>query len=161
MAAQLPELTLQQPLLDRLIDREPWTKLEALPSRAQAVRALKESIKRDLEWVLNTRKIEEEAPKSMVELRHSLYHFGLLDMTSVRLLSVEDEKMLLRSIETAIEFFEPRLKQVRVSSQEPLRKQERNLHFQVDAMLMLDPAPEAISFDTYLDLTRGEYQVKA
>lgn len=161
MAAQLPEQTLQQPLLDRLIDHEPWAKVEGLPSRAQAVRALKESIKRDLEWVLNTRRIEEEAPKSMVELRRSLYHFGLFDMTSIRLHSAEDEKMLLRSIETAIEFFEPRLKQVRVTSQEPLRKQERNLHFQVDAMLMLDPAPEAISFDTYLDLTRGEYQVKA
>ncbi len=161
MASQLPEQTLQQPLLDRLIDLEPWVKAEALPSRAQAIRSLKESIKRDLEWVFNTRKIEEEAPKSMVELRHSLYHFGLMDMTSIRLHSAEDEKNLLRAIETAVEFFEPRLKQVRVTSQEPLYKQERNLHFQIDAMLMIDPAPEAISFDTYLDLTRGEYQVKS
>ncbi|WP_321470266.1 type VI secretion system baseplate subunit TssE [uncultured Paludibaculum sp.] len=161
MASQLPEQTLQQPLLDRLIDHEPWSKVEMLPSRAQAIRALKESIKRDLEWVFNTRKIVEESPKALAELKNSLYNFGLMDMTSVRLHSPEDEKTLLRAIESAVEFFEPRLKQVRVSSQEPLRKQERNLHFQIDAMLMLDPSPEAISFDTYLDLTRGEYQVKA
>ena len=36
----------------------------------------------------------------------------------------------------------------------------RQLRFQIEALLLMDPAPELISFDTVLELASGEYQVK-
>jgi type VI secretion system protein ImpF len=34
------------------------------------------------------------------------------------------------------------------------------LRFQIEGLLIMDPAPEHISFDTVLQLASGEYQVK-
>ena len=34
------------------------------------------------------------------------------------------------------------------------------MRFQIEALLKMDPAPEHISFDTVLQLSSGEYQVK-
>jgi type VI secretion system protein ImpF len=34
------------------------------------------------------------------------------------------------------------------------------LRFQIEGLLDMDPAPERISFDTVLQLSSGEYQVK-
>jgi type VI secretion system protein ImpF len=36
----------------------------------------------------------------------------------------------------------------------------RQLRFQIEGLLLMDPAPELISFDTVLQLSSGEYQVK-
>jgi len=35
----------------------------------------------------------------------------------------------------------------------------RVLRFRIEALLLMDPAPEHISFDTTLQLTSGEYEV--
>jgi type VI secretion system protein ImpF len=37
---------------------------------------------------------------------------------------------------------------------------KKKLRFQIEGVLKMDPAPEQISFDTVLQLTTGEYQVK-
>ena len=44
---------------------------------------LKASVRHDLEWLLNTRRIPDEAPESFQELTRSLYHFGFPDITSM------------------------------------------------------------------------------
>jgi len=36
----------------------------------------------------------------------------------------------------------------------------RQLRFQIEALLLMDPSPELISFDTVLELSSGEYQIK-
>ena len=95
------------------------------------------------------------------ELYRSLYNFGLPDVTSMSVDSPRDRTRLLRAIEKIIEIFEPRLDSVRVTAVEnsnaALHKQ---LRFQVEGLLKMDPAPELISFDTVLSLTSGEYQVQ-
>jgi len=63
-----------------------------------------------------------------------------------------------RLIEEAIGIFEPRLQDVNVSV-EPVLTGERALRFRIDANLVVDPAPEPISFDTTLQLVNGEYRV--
>ena len=37
---------------------------------------------------------------------------------------------------------------------------QQAITFHVEAMLMIDPAPERISFDTVLEVTKGAYSVK-
>ncbi len=146
-------------VLDRLIDLDPKTSSEAPQSRSQAMRELKASLKRDLEWLLNTRQYAEPLAEGAKELRQSLVDYGLPDICSMHLLSAGDHRRLLRLMETALATYEPRLDNIKVTL-EPVAQNSRMLKFVIDAYLRVDPAPEHVSFDTILELTSGEYQVK-
>lgn len=161
MPAHEPDRNVQPGLLDRLTDEDPKRSAEAPLTRAQSLRQLKNSVRRDLEWLLNTRRISGEVPEAYKQLRNSLYLYGLPDLTSVRIQSSNDERRLLRSLEAAISAFEPRLGKVKVTALEPMvKKKLHSLKFQIEALLLIDPAPEHISFDTVLELTSGQYQVR-
>ena len=47
-----------------------------------------------------------------------------------------------------------------MTSRDPYRATQQAITFHVEAMLMIDPAPERISFDTVLEMTKGAYSVK-
>ena len=61
MARWEPEQTVTQSVLERLIDREPGTDSDSAQTRAQSVRQLKAALRRDLEWLLNTRRTPDPA----------------------------------------------------------------------------------------------------
>jgi len=156
-----PELAVTISILDRLIDQHPATAADPPANRSQSVRQLKDSLRRDLEWLLNTRRNPEEAPETYQELSRSLYNYGLPDVTSMALNSPRDRQRLIREIERTIEIFEPRLDGARVRALEDNTSSgPRILRFQIEALLKMDPAPEQILFDTVLQLNTGEYQVK-
>jgi type VI secretion system protein ImpF len=152
--------SVQQGLLDRLIDTEPQNRQEAPMTRAESLRQFRLSVKRDLEWLLNTTRMPIEVPESCAEVNNSVLFFGLPDIASISLQSPGDEQRLLRSLEEAIEMYEPRLARARVTSRDPYRSTQQSITFHVEAMLLIDPAPERISFDTVLEITKGAYSVK-
>ena len=160
MARWEPEQTVTQSLLDRLIDREPATSSENPPTRAQSVRQLKASLRRDLEWLLNSRRTPEAVGGEFEELEKSLYNFGLPDMTSLSWDSARDRSRLARMIEEVLSTFEPRLSGLRVVAMEAAPGAQHVMRFQIEGMLEMDPSPEHISFDTLLQLSSGEYQVR-
>jgi len=149
-----------QCLIDRLIDKDPQVRNDQPLARSQSVKQLKLSLKRDLEWLLNSRRIAEPAPESFAEVSRSLYHFGLPDFSALSVESPRDRNSLLREIEAAVAAFEPRLQSVRVTLVDSPSKLIRAVRFQIEGMLMMDPAPEQISFDTVLQLGNGEFQIK-
>lgn len=149
----------QASLLDRLIDREPKVRAEAISSQAQSVRDLKASIRRDLEYLLNSRRPPVEMPEGTQELNHSVYYYGLPDISGLAVSNSKDQKVMVSMIERAIADYEPRLTNVVVSLQ-PAVGRARVLRFQIEALLMIEPAPERITFDTKLELTSGEYSVE-
>jgi type VI secretion system protein ImpF len=151
---------IQQGLLDRLIDTEPQNRQEAPLTRAESLRQFRMAVKRDLEWLLNTTRMPIEIPEACGEIGNSVLFFGLPDIASISLQNPGDEQRLLRSLETAIEMFEPRLARARVTSRDPYMTTQQAITFHVEAMLMIDPAPERISFDTVLEITKGAYSVK-
>ena len=57
MARSLGETTITISVLDRLMDLEPGSGVENPLTRSQSVRLLKASVRRDLEWLLNSRRI--------------------------------------------------------------------------------------------------------
>jgi type VI secretion system protein ImpF len=146
-------------VLDRLIDRDPKTRSEVPLSRAQSLRELKLALKRDLEWLLNTRRTIDPAPASATETVRSVYHYGFEDVSSKSVLSSHDHDDLIRDMEFAIEAFEPRLKRARVRL-EPVEGAYRTLKFVIEGLLCMDPAPEPVRFDTVLELGKGEYEIK-
>lgn len=146
--------------LDRLIDEEPANSAEAPPTRAQSVRRLKDALRRDLEWLLNTRRIAEPPDESLKELNRSLYVYGLPDFTTYSLSSPKDRVKLVRLLHATVRTFEPRLANIRVVPLEESVPGTRTLRFRIEGLLMMDPAPEQVSFDTVLELTSGEYEVQ-
>lgn len=155
-----PDLAVTSSIIDRLIDLEPNLSVDPQVSRSQSVRQLKTSLRRDLEWLLNTRRNPDEASETYEELSRSLYNYGLPDVTSLGLNSPRDKQRLLRHIEKTIEIFEPRLADIRVHALEDTGSGSRIMRFQIEAMLKMDPAPEQVFFDTVLQLNSGEYQVR-
>ncbi|MEK7407304.1 MAG: type VI secretion system baseplate subunit TssE [Acidobacteriota bacterium] len=145
-------------LLDRLVDTEPGSEVEAPLTRAQSVRQLKASLKRDLEWLLNTRRTIEEATGTS-GLERSLHNYGLPDFTGLSLRSTRDQQRLLKIVEATVAAFEPRITGLRVAMQ-PVPENARLLRFLIEGMLRIDPAPERVSFDTVLELTSGQYQIR-
>jgi type VI secretion system protein ImpF len=160
MAQWEPERTVTQSVLERLIDRDPAIRSEPPPTRAQSVRALKASLRRDLEWLLNTRRTPEAVGREFRELEQSLYNFGVPDITGLNRESSTDRARLARIIEQTLCTFEPRLKRIKVVQLEAASGAVHVLRFQIEGLLDMDPAPELISFDTVLQLSSGEYQIK-
>ena len=160
MARRETEETVTQSVLERLIDLDPGSRSDAPLTRAQSVRQLKAALRRDLEWLLNTRQIPGGVPETYKELEGSLYGYGLPDVTNLSANSVRDRNRLLRMLETTISSFEPRLSGAKVTIVDAGTNSGRQLRLQIEGLLMMDPAPELISFDTILQLSSGEYQVK-
>ncbi|HUD54600.1 MAG TPA: type VI secretion system baseplate subunit TssE [Terracidiphilus sp.] len=146
--------TITNSILDRLIDLEPGSEVENPPSRAQSVRQLKSAVRRDLEWLLNTRRTPE-IPEDRLELetvKQSLYVYGIPDLSSLTMANSADRNLLKRVVTDAIKIFENRLSQIRVDFVDPSSTSSSGVRLRIDAMLRMDPVPEPISFDTVIDL---------
>ncbi|MFQ5650917.1 MAG: type VI secretion system baseplate subunit TssE, partial [bacterium] len=121
------------------------------------LRRIIESVRMDLEALLNTRlEIEQEPLPEYTEVRRSLLTYGLPDLTSFQLKSAQEKRRLTRTIEHVIRTFEPRLQRVRVTLVSPI-EDHSTLHFSIEGLLRTEPAPEHVAFDTSLELSTGEY----
>ncbi len=160
MAKADSDLTVTPSLIDRLIDRDPRAESDPHTTRAQSIRQLKASLRRDLGWLLNTRRNPDAANESLAEVSHSLFNYGLPDFSALSLNSPRDRGHLLVELERTVAIFEPRLKEVRVTLVDAPGNALRVVHFQIEGMLQMDPSPEQVSFDTTLQLSSGEYQIR-
>jgi type VI secretion system protein ImpF len=160
MARMETDSVVTQSVLERLIDREPAASQEAAPTRSQSVRLLKASVRRDLEWLLNTRQNPDAVKDEYPELSRSIYNYGLPDFTSMSFDNVKDRARLLRHLELTIRIFEPRLASPRVVPVQTDDGKSRIIRFQIEGLLKMDPAPEQVTFDTVLQLSSGEYQIR-
>ena len=151
--ARAMETLVTQSLLDRLGSVEDWP-----TTRAHSLRMMRESLKRDMEWLLNTRQSPIDGIEQFPRATRSVVHYGLIDTSSLSLSSGADNRRLQQAVHDCIAAFEPRLIGVKVSI-EGKNSTRQQLSFHIEAQIDLDPAPEEISFDTVLDLTRGEYTV--
>ena len=152
MARAHGDVTVTLSVLDRLIDREPKSQVEAPPSAAQSVRLNKRAVNRDLAWLLNTRRIADEPHEALGEVNRSVYVYGLQDFSSYVMGSMSDRAKLIRQLVSAIRLFEPRLANVQILPIESESVGLQELRFRIEAMLLMDPTPEPISFDTVIEL---------
>ena len=159
MARYDNEIRITPSVIDRLIDEEPGISTEAVATRQKSLRQLKQSVRRDLEWLLNSRQIPLGISPELKETAHSVANYGLPDFSSYSTKNTNERNKIRRALETAISTFEPRLLDVTISI-EPLRENERVMKFRVDARLKVDPVPEPITFDTVLQLGTGQYMVE-
>lgn len=144
-------------ILDRLIDLEPRQSTEALKSRSSSLRELKLAVRRDLEWLLNTR-CTTEVDENLEETRNSVAFYGLPDFTGMSAKNPAEQKRLSKVMESALQTFEPRFLDLKVTL-EPPSNLDRQLRFRIEARLDVEPTPEPIAFDTVLQLGSGDFVV--
>jgi type VI secretion system protein ImpF len=124
-------------------------------SRAQSIRILRASVRRDLESLLNTRRIAVLPGEGFDELNRSVYLFGLPDLSTLNMSGGGDRNRLLKGISDAINLFEPRLTQVTVAMVENPETVKTDVRLRIEALLRMDPVPEPVSFDSVLELQNG------
>ncbi|HVF68442.1 MAG TPA: type VI secretion system baseplate subunit TssE [Pyrinomonadaceae bacterium] len=129
-------------LFERLAGGEPRAAQEvARPFRVHETDSLKESVRRELVRLLNTR--SSAGLDARGEL--SVLDYGLPDFGSLSALSGDDRSKLSALVAQAITAFEPRLRDVRVTA-EGLRSDDRALILRLDATLVLGEHSEPVSF---------------
>jgi len=153
------EVRITPSIVDRLLDFEPKVSTEAPKSSSQSLRELKQSVRRDLEWLLNTRHTADKVPDGLEEVNKSIAVYGLPDFTGLSSKNADDRKSLINNIETALLIFEPRFMNLKVIL-EDLDSLERGVRFRIQAILRIEPTPEPVVFDTVLQMGSGEFKVK-
>lgn len=157
MATRSRERHLQPSVLDRLLGTAEG---ERAGSLNQSVESMKRALLRDLEWLLNTRRIARPAGEDFPEVRRSVYHYGLRDVSSLSADAPAVRGTLAREVEELLRLFEPRLTGVRVSIPDEAEAERRQIRFVIEATLDVDPHPVPVLFDTVLEVSRGEFSVK-
>lgn len=145
------KLEIRPSILDRLVDSAPENTQDQDKSRVQYLRDLRNSVKRDLENLMNTRFRMQTPPEQFIQLDKSLLNYGLPDLATVNIADIEKKRQFIKHLEHTLATYEPRFKTIRVVHIENKENNDRTLRFRIDATLYADPAPEVIIFDSVLD----------
>ena len=161
MARQVsPTKPLVASVLDRLLDDDPGNEKESEKSRNQTLREVRQSLRRDLESLLNARRRVVSVPRALSETNHSLTNYGLPDLTNVNVQSDDTRSGLCRMIELLLERFETRFKTVEVNILDNSDPLDRTLRFRIRALMHAEPAPELVVFDTHVEPVTSTVNVK-
>ncbi|MBL8896675.1 MAG: type VI secretion system baseplate subunit TssE [Planctomycetes bacterium] len=145
------ELALRMPLLHALIDEEPEKSVELRPSSKQQLRELRESVRLDLQNLLNTRHRCRSWPKELLELERSVFDYGIPDLSGAHLTSAARRKVFLEQLGTTIRRHDARFQSVKVESLDNPDPQDRTLRFRVEAMMRVETESETAVFDFQIE----------
>lgn len=147
--AQNNQKRIRPSILERLLDDRPDLTKDSADRQHPGLTELRESVRRDLEHLLNTRH-RAMSPKAG-ELDVSLLNYGLPDLQTINFVSPEGRIAFCHLLEQQILQFEPRFKSVQVSMLERERSHDQTVRFRIEALMYAEPAPEEIAFDTALE----------
>ncbi|SIR33673.1 MULTISPECIES: type VI secretion system baseplate subunit TssE [Acidiphilium] len=146
--------------LDRLFDDAPDRDRDRPLSPGEAMTVLRRSVRRDLEALLNAKRRWHSLPGKLTELAGSVAGYGLPDYTSGSMADPGARESFRAEVERTIKTFEPRFAQVAVVLVKAENPLDPTLHMRIDGLLHAEPAPEPISFNTIVDATSAEIEVK-
>lgn len=142
------EKPLLPPVLDRLLEQNKATDFR---QSHQIVRTIRESIRRDLENLFNTRYCCVSPPQGYRHLDDSVLNYGLPDLSTINMTSFDSRTEFCRKIERAVLRFEPRIKTVKVKTEAALDNEDPTIRFRVEATLNVNPLQELIIFESALN----------
>jgi type VI secretion system protein ImpF len=153
----------QPSLLDRLTDHAPDASREVREHRSSSARAQRQSVMRDLGWLLNARGIASTQDIAAYPyVAGSVLNFGFADLAGKSASDVEIARVE-RLMCDAISAFEPRIVRgtlrVRAIRSEGAALQQNALTFIVEADLHAHPVPERLYLRTEVDLEAGTANV--
>jgi type VI secretion system protein ImpF len=153
---------LQPSLLDRLTDNDPERKQESRDARVLSPSRLRECVRRDLVWLMNTTHLRSTQDLDDYPLvARSVLNFGLPDLAG-RTSSTVEAGVLEQAIRKVILDFEPRLvaRTLRVKLVVDDNQMNHNaMTFDIEAELWAQPLPLRLFLRTAVDLETGTIDV--
>ena len=150
-------------IVPSILDRLGKEASSASSTHGIGLRELMAAVQRDLEWILNTRKLfDPEDGDRLEEGRKSILAFGLPDLCSYSRNNPTDVRALCALIKETIRIFEPRLipRTVEVEHLKNDEVDDLRLHFRIRGTLHVDPVIEPVSFDTVMDMGSGFVEIE-
>lgn len=147
-------------IFDRLLDTNPASKVEAQVSRSQVIKDLRESVRRDLEFLLNSRHSCIPLKKKWKNLEGTVINYGIPDYTGVNLDIDDEREKFVNIIEKIIMQNESRLKSVRITVMDNPGAVDRTFRFRIDGILKVEPAVKPVVFDSTMDPVSRNFDVK-
>lgn len=151
---------LRPSILDRLLDDEPHNQTELDPGQHQLIKQLRNSVRRDLEALLNTRYYLMQPPDDLKEVEKSLLNYGLPDLATVNISDAKKRDAFTANLQKTLVEYEPRFKSVKVSYIDNKDDTDRTLRFRIDAVIYADPLPQVVVFDSILESVTRSVSVK-
>ncbi len=168
LAKPLAELThrerLQPSLLDRLTDYEPGNTRESREQRDFSLNRLRETVLRDLAWLLNTTNLAAAQDLGAYpEAANSVINFGIPDLSGITV-SGTDAAVLERTLRQAVADFEPRI--IRQTLRVRLEVNEGQMNhnamtFFIEGDLWAQPVPLRLYLKTEIDFDIGDVKVSS
>ena len=162
MAELTPKERLQPSLLDRLTDDEPDQRQEAREKRVMSMRRLRQSVLRDLGWLLNSGNLgSAEDLEDCPMVAHSVVNYGLPDLAGQAAMGM-DLPSVERALRQAIWDFEPRILRNSVKIRSVVAEDEMNRNtvaFEIEGELWAQPVPLHLFLRTEVDLDSGNFSV--
>jgi len=149
-------VNVRAPLLDRLVGFSPRPFGGRHPSHTLTREGLKESVRRELETLLNTRSSLPAA--RLLERELTVIDYGIPDLSDFSATNVEHHALLAAVVAKAVTAFEPRLRDVRVAAG-GYDETSRSLTLTITGTLVVDAWREPVSFPTILGIKNGETKV--
>lgn len=161
MAELSQQERLQPSLLDRLTDQERDKNQESRDRRVLSVRRLKECVKRDLAWLMNTGNLNDVQDLSAYPLvADSVLNYGMPDLTGISA-SGSDVAGIERRMRHIILTFEPRILKhslrVRVAAADEMS--HNAMVFEIECDMWAEPVPERMYLKTEVDFESGDVRV--
>lgn len=143
---------LRPSIIDRVIDESPEVSMKDTQNNASFnLYYLKNSVRKDLEKLFNSRYRISDLPENLTEVHQSLINYGLPDLATINMIDMDKRAEFCKHIESTIRYFEPRFESVKVKYIENNDYTDRTLRFRIEAVLYAEPMPEKIIFDSILE----------
>lgn len=144
-------------IFEKLFDDNPKAN-DNDPLKRHSIDELKVSVARDLEALFNTRRSKFKTIKQFPLVDESILGFGILDFVGLSTANPMDCDYICKEIAKTVESHDHRLKYVNVTLD--LQHDLVNaLSFSIDALMVVYPAKEYVSFDALLQPSTQRYQV--
>ncbi|WAK00357.1 type VI secretion system baseplate subunit TssE [Methylobacter sp. YRD-M1] len=162
MAELTQKERLQPSLLDRLTDDAPDKIQESRDQRILSISRLRQSVLRDMGWLLNTSSLSSvENFDSYPLVAGSVINYGIPDLAG-KTLSGTDVQDIERRVRQAIWDFEPRIlrESVKVTVIASGSQMNQNaMTFDIEGDLWAQPLPLRLYLRTELDLETGNMEI--
>jgi type VI secretion system protein ImpF len=133
---------------------------EAPEQRVVSMRKLRESVLRDLNWLLSTASFDTgRSLEGFPAVMRSVLNYGLKSVAGLGAIGLDPAEVAVR-MQRTLEFFEPRLSHVRVTPEPQDKNSDGHaLKFRIEAELWGQPVPQQLLLRTQIDVETADVVV--
>jgi type VI secretion system protein ImpF len=124
-------------------------------------RDLLHAVCRDIEWLLNSKRVLAADLTEFPEARRSILNYGLPDFSHFSGSSPADCQRICRLVTATLQRFEPRLAPATIRVEHVADKERTGTQsrFRIYGLLHVDPVKEPVVFDTEIEMESGSVQI--